>query len=172
VIHKLKQHTANEDDIILKTRALCRVHNPHFLMFDKTGLGHFLAPKLEAAVNPGCTVIPRNFGADSPAPDCAKTRDWIYRRLRDWVQAGGWSGKNAELTEDLKATEYTLDDKGRMKLLPKDKIRVVIGRSPDDADALALSCGYTGNLEVMPAGSVRSQTRDMAKALADDTRWD
>ena len=46
-------------------------------------------------------------------------------------------------------------DNGRKALVPKAKIHAALGCSPDEADAIALTCGYAGDLVEMerPGGA-------------------
>jgi len=47
--------------------------------------------------------------------------------------------KNEELMEELLEIEYTFSETGKAKIIPKDKIKENLGRSPDLSDALALT---------------------------------
>lgn len=44
-----------------------------------------------------------------------------------------------DISEQLQAACYTLDTKGRRVVWPKEKIKDILGRSPDDADAVLLA---------------------------------
>lgn len=164
--------TETEGPLIQRTTEICAKYQPHYLIYDKTGLGHFLGTPLAAVIPKHTTLIGRNFGTDSPQPDCFNTRAWLYRRLRDWVRDGGHIGRDVKVKEDLRATEYVYDDKGRIKLISKDKIREALGRSPDRSDALALSCGYSGSLVMPPAGGgAKMQGRNIAAAMMQASGW-
>ena len=65
--------------------------------------------------------------------------------LFDAIKAGFYiDPKEFELMEELKATQFVSDNKGKRALIPKDQIKKLIGnKSPDTADSLALAkLGY------------------------------
>jgi hypothetical protein len=43
------------------------------------------------------------------------------------------------MKEELKCTRYIMSNHDRIQLIPKDDIRLILKRSPDSADAFALS---------------------------------
>jgi len=45
-----------------------------------------------------------------------------------------------ELRSEIAATRWFLSDRGQIMLVPKDKIELRLGKSPDKADAVALAC--------------------------------
>lgn len=63
----------------------------------------------------------------------------LYGRMKDWLQSGGAIEDHDELAEDLTAGDYLFTSKGLLQLEPKDAIRARLGRSPDRADALAMT---------------------------------
>ena len=65
-------------------------------------------------------------------------RSEMYFELAKWVKAGGSLPKDPELAEELCATTYTFQG-DKFRLDDKDTIKEEIGRSPDKADALALT---------------------------------
>jgi hypothetical protein len=67
----------------------------------------------------------------------------MYFAACDWIRAGGALPESDELAEELSATTYTFA-KGSSQLILEDKaqIKARLGRSPDLADALALTFAY------------------------------
>ena len=67
----------------------------------------------------------------------------MYFAACDWIRAGGALPESDELVEELSATTYTFA-KGSSQLILEDKaqIKARLGRSPDLADALALTFAY------------------------------
>jgi hypothetical protein len=67
----------------------------------------------------------------------------MYFAACDWIRAGGALPKSDELVEELSATTYTFA-KGSSQLILEDKaqIKARLGRSPDLADALALTFAH------------------------------
>jgi hypothetical protein len=64
----------------------------------------------------------------------------LWSDLRDWLQNGGLLPRHdEELAEELTAPDFLFDTKGRILLEKKDALRTRLGRSPDRADALALT---------------------------------
>jgi len=67
-------------------------------------------------------------------------RTEMYAKCADYIKKdGGALPNDAELREELANVYYGFDPRGRMKLKSKDEIKEVLGRSPDTADALALT---------------------------------
>jgi hypothetical protein len=48
-------------------------------------------------------------------------------------------GNTYEMKEELKATRYELSPHDKVQLIKKEDIRLILKRSPDSADALALT---------------------------------
>lgn len=88
----------------------------------------------------------------------------LYGAARDWLQAGGTLPDDDELAEDLTAADYLFDNKGRVQIERKDAIRARLGRSPDRADAVALSFAITP--PVMLPGDSAFSNSDEADRLA------
>ena len=72
----------------------------------------------------------------------ANIRAEMYFKCRDWLQDGGVIPQDADLKTELSAVEYRFTSNGRIILEAKDKIKERMGRSPDLADALALTFAY------------------------------
>lgn len=68
-------------------------------------------------------------------------RSEMYFLLAEWVKSGGALPKDDELKEELCATEYTFQG-DKFRLISKDDIKQLIGRSPDKADAVALTFAF------------------------------
>lgn len=64
----------------------------------------------------------------------------LWGELAAWVKSGGaLPDKETDLGAELAAAVYDFDEAGRMRLEPKEKIKERLGKSPDLADALALT---------------------------------
>lgn len=68
-----------------------------------------------------------------------KIRDELFANARAWVKGGGAIPLDTMLEKDLHAPEFNSDIRSRLKLTPKEEIRVQLGRSPDVGDAFCLS---------------------------------
>ena len=85
----------------------------------------------------------------------------MYFKCRDWLEAGGAIGQDADLKTELSAAEYRFTSNGRIILEGKDKIKERMGRSPDLADALALTFAHPVRLA---DNSKYRQARRMGRA--------
>lgn len=85
-------------------------------------------------------VIEVDFGGRAADPRFVNKRAEMWYSLRDWVLAGGAIPNSNELKLELATPNYSYDAANRIKLESKDDIKKRIdGRSPDLADALALT---------------------------------
>ena len=103
-----------------------------------------------------------NFGgAAMDAERYANIRAEMYFKCRDWLEAGGAIRQDADLKTELSAAEYRFTGNGRIILEGKDKIKERMGRSPDLADALALTFAHPVRLA---DNSKYRQARRMGRA--------
>lgn len=83
-------------------------------------------------------------------------RSEMYFELAKWVKSGGSLPNDDELKEELIATEYVFQG-DKFRLISKDDIKELIGRSPDKADAVALTFAYPVSpknpLHAIPGGA-------------------
>lgn len=63
----------------------------------------------------------------------------IYLKAKRYILDHGISGLDEQLREELKTTRYIMSNHERIQLIPKDDIRLILKRSPDSADAFALT---------------------------------
>ena len=88
----------------------------------------------------GFEVFEVNFGS---AP--LKTGQYVNKRaemwgeMAQWLRDGGALPSNPALRADLCGIRYSFDPAGRMKLESKEDLKARSGKSPDLADALALT---------------------------------
>jgi len=83
-------------------------------------------------------IIEVNGGARPNQARYGNKRTEMYAGLRDWL-AGGALPDEQGLEDELVAVEYAIDGQNRLVLVPKDETKDLLGESPDDADALALT---------------------------------
>ena len=96
------------------------------------------------------TIVP--FGGKAKNPAYANQRAEMYINLKKGIEEYGLKGITDELHRELQATKYILNNNGKIQLIPKDEIKLNIGRSPDIADALALT--YTQ--DIIPLGLIEA----------------
>ena len=51
----------------------------------------------------------------------------------------GMIGLNEDMKRELNATRYILSSSNKIQIIPKSEIKLIVGHSPDTADALALT---------------------------------
>ncbi len=103
----------------------------------------------DAGIN--ASIVP--FGGKAKNTAYANQRAEMYINLKKGIEEYGLKGMTDELHRELQATKYILNNNGKIQLIPKDEIKLNIGRSPDIADALAL----TYIQEIIPLGLIESE---------------
>lgn len=82
------------------------------------------------------------FGSGSTDPEMANKRGEMYNAVKAWLKEGG-SIPDQDVADELSASEYKVRLKDSKKVLQeKEEIKEVLGRSPNDADALALTFAF------------------------------
>ena len=80
-----------------------------------------------------------NFGAnDLGNGTMANNRATIYDKCAKAVKSGFFVD-DAKCIEELRANSWFVNNSGRRQLVPKSTVKTILGRSPDRADALALT---------------------------------
>ena len=120
-----------------------------------------LANRLEEDGLP-VTLIP--FGGTPENKAYANRRAELYFNLKKGLQEHGMKGLTDELKRELQATRYKLNNSNKLQIIPKDEIKLNIGRSPDYADALALSF----NEPIIPREALESMQRAVQEAMEEE----
>ena len=111
-------------------------HRPQSVFID-AGQGQGVIDRLRQMGN---SVVEVPFGSTASRYDrYANRRMEMWANMRDWIRDGGAIPPDPILQADLSAPTYGFTAKGLQILEAKDKIKERIGRSPDLADALALT---------------------------------
>lgn len=132
---------------------------PGLITVDDTGhWGHGVVDNLLTA---GIPVVPVIFSDPAIDPRYKNRRAEMWFGMADWVKGGGALPPVPELVGELTTPTYTFLS-GKLVLEEKDQIKERLGRSPDLADALAL----TFALPDQPAEVFRS-TRERQTVLHD-----
>lgn len=84
-------------------------------------------------------------------------RDELAANLEQWIRDGGAIIEDAKLAKELHTLEMKEDVYGKLKLIPKDIMRKVLGRSPDRYDALSLSVWEPLSLRAEIAPTLRNE---------------
>lgn len=110
---------------------------PDAIFVDTIGVGAGVYDRLEErnyrAVEANVGMKPEN------ATLYVNKRAEMYFMLRDWIRKGGCLPSDPDLKEELMAVTYEYSAiNGKIQITAKDKIKELIGRSPDKADSVAL----------------------------------
>lgn len=106
----------------------------------------------------------------------ANRRDELADCLEQWLKTGAIID-DPLLLEDLAVMEWTADHKGRNKLLSKQELKKILGRSPDRYDALALACWQSGStdqraaMQRQAARQQQSQGQQPGSSRGGDRAW-
>lgn len=107
------------------------------------GSGGYGAGVIDRLRSLGHEVIEVQFGGAASDPRYANKRMEMYWNLAQWIEAGGCLPDDPGLKVELCTPTYSHDNaRGVMKLESKDDIKARMGKSPDRADALALTFAY------------------------------
>jgi phage terminase large subunit len=107
------------------------------LVMDATG--GWAAGARDVLVSAGQSPVSVQFHAPSGDQKYQNRRAEMWFRMAEWVKAGGWLPNIPELVAELTTPTYTYGVAGKFLIEPKDKVKERLGRSPDLADALALT---------------------------------
>lgn len=103
------------------------------------------------------------FGGKPVQNAYANQRAELYFNLKKGIEEHGLRGMTEEIERELKATRYKQNSSGKIQLIPKSEIKLNIGRSPDIADALAL----TYFRPIIPQSVFKSKSAMLAKYMRD-----
>jgi len=81
------------------------------------------------------------FSGKATDPRYSNKRSEMWFEMAKWIRGGGALPNDPELHEELIAATYTFQG-DKFRLCDKDDIKEQIGRSPDKADALALTFAF------------------------------
>lgn len=102
---------------------------------DTVGWAHGAIDVMRAA---GHSPVPIAFEAKSPDPRYFNMRAYMWLKMAEWVKGGGALPNVPELIGELTVPTYMFHN-GKFQIEPKDDIKERLGRSPNYADALALT---------------------------------
>ena len=106
----------------------------------------------------GFRVTEINFGSSpTKAGQYVNKRGEMWGDLKAWLEAGGALPPVPELKADLCAVRYDFDAAGRLRLGSKDALKARTGRSPDLADALALTFALPVQKQTAQASFARTE---------------
>jgi phage terminase large subunit len=139
---------------------------PDAVFIDETGVGAGVVDRLRSLQY---SVIGVNFGAGATGLTKVKTankRAEMWQRMKEWLEQGGVRiPKDRMLEVELTGVEYKHDHNNAILLEKKEDMKKRGLKSPDRADALALTFAYP----VSPRGAYEAE--DNARGANDTTGY-
>jgi len=126
-----------------KAMLIADKENPAVIFVDATGVGTGVADRM---LEEGYPVVRIHFGEKAIDDErYVIRRDELWGDLSEWLQDGPVSiDDDDSLAAQLTSVQYSHDSHRRVKLEPKEKMKDRGLKSPDDADALALTFAKGG----------------------------
>ena len=109
---------------------------PVAIFIDVTGIGWGVYDRCKQF---GMPVISAVVGEKSFNKMATNKRSEMYLKLKLWLKEGGKLPVNKSLFMQLSSTEAQYTEKAELKLASKEDIKKLYGKSPDEADAVALT---------------------------------
>lgn len=106
---------------------------------DVIGVGAGVVDQLQNDEDLSADVFGINVAESATSDGYHLLRDQLWFGIADWLKEGGAIPEDPKLHSELVAPVYRFDVQGRRKVESKDDIKKRLKRSPDRADALALS---------------------------------
>lgn len=130
--------TARRIARLLESERLTPRSTGYRMLVDEIGVGAGVVDALREA---GWRVTGVNIGAPARRPaKFINRRAEIFWRLRQMFEKGEIAvPANTGLQEELAATRWSVESNGKVRIEAKEDLRRRLGRSPDQADALALA---------------------------------
>lgn len=127
-------------DIATAVLRLREKHKAYVTVMDATG--GWAAGARDVLVASDRQYVPVSVQFHTPGLDTRykNRRAEMWFQMAEWVKAGGWLPNVPELVSELAAPTYTYVG-GKFQMELKEQVKQRIGRSPDLADALALTFG-------------------------------
>lgn len=137
ICEAVKRNKADTDELVKVFSELNRKWNIKTTFLDSTGgydIGFY--DRLKNMHK----FVEVNFGAKANDDTCANMRAEIYFNLANGLEQGFYID-DKDMLDALRNTSYFINASGKKQLVPKERIKEIIGHSPDELDALALSFG-------------------------------
>jgi phage terminase large subunit len=137
LVWKIPDLMAVADEVLQYARKLRSSGEVVTIRIDGVGVGAGVVDALKRA--PDIRVVDVQ-ASGSPSRDAyTNVRSESVFVCRDWLRAGGCIARDSRLEGEMAALQYTFDARNKLKILPKDELRKLLGRSTDRFDALALA---------------------------------
>ncbi len=116
--------------------------NPVSVFIDVGGLGAGVVDRMWQIGHQGRVIAVNSSNKSSNQAKFLNLRAEMWWRMRDWFELGAFLPNDPELRADLLAPTYEYDAANRIKIESKEKMKARGLKSPDLADALALTFAY------------------------------
>lgn len=115
---------------------------------------------------PTMSIRPITFNESPEKELYYNIRSEMYMELAQAIKDGFYVDREQfpKLVEELRHTKAFISENGKLRIIPKEMIRKDIGRSPDDADALALAV-YAMNHSVSFSAKSALNTLNRLKSM-------
>lgn len=120
-----------------EVHSLCVRKHPDYIFVDGTGVGGGVVDILSYFYH--LNVFDINFGSKSTKAEYVNRRTEMWARMGEWLRHGGCLPNDYSLAQELATPTYDINNHGQKILESKAKIKERLGKSPDLADALALT---------------------------------
>ena len=120
----------------LKEQYESAIVKPTAIFIDVTGIGWGVYDRCRQF---GMPVISAVVGEKSFNKMATNKRAEMYLKLKLWLNENGKIPNHKPLLMQLSSTEAQYTEKGELKLASKEEIKKKYGKSPDEADAVALT---------------------------------
>lgn len=143
IIAMESESSSSVESLVTRTVRLVEKYYVDRVFVDATGMGWTIPEILEKNL-PNTEINGINFAEKAPSEQYKNYRAFMYCQLASKMKEGCIDFSKIMdyvpyLKEELMATEVVVSQNGQFQLSPKENIRHNLGRSPDNADALALT---------------------------------
>ena len=151
------------DETATRALRLCKEKNVDVIYVDGTSWGSSVAPSIARqtrdsgddfrAVSIKVASAPEDF-LKVEMGEFLQLRDQLYWAIRKWLKEDETAmlPPDPYLIEELLALEYVVTNRGKIKIIDKDKLRKSLRRSPNKADALALTFSPYERAKILTLG--------------------
>lgn len=153
ILEIVKEQVADTYQMYNIANGLAKKYDVKRINIDTTGgFGNGIMDMLKHNKN-GIEINGINFGQKPVNDIYLNARAEMYFNLAEKIKSGFYI-EDQQIKEELQYTTYQINGTGKTLLVPKNSIKELIGRSPDSADALALSLYDIHNSEISPQESL------------------
>lgn len=145
-----KRKTPTDEDYVNFFAHVNSLNGITRVVVDETGLGSFVPSRLRK-LYPNIQVVGVNFGATPIDDGYTNARAELYFNFRNGIRDNKicidesvFAEHSKEIEPELFATDFKLNNRGKIQLISKDDIKSKLGRSPDVSDSLVL-CAWNGH---------------------------